>query len=354
MEDIAIEAGSPWAEAPEKEAMEGFGLPKILVIGCGGAGNNTVNRLSHLGVEGAETIAINTDSQHLESIDADQKILIGRRLTRGQGAGGDPALGKKAAESAKNTLSELLQGSDMVFLTAGMGGGTGTGSLPVVAKLAKEQGAIVICMVTTPFHMEKGRVLVSEAGIESLRPVADTLIVMDNNRLLKYAPHLPLYQAFSVVDQIISETIKGITETVTQPSLINLDYADVRTVMSGGGPSFMLVGEGSTKARSEQMVRTALNNPLLDVDYRGAKSCLLHLTGGPDMTLKDAAAVAEALTRELDKDANVIWGARIRPDFRDRIRLMAVITGVRSPQILCSSEVKPQENDIITRIDVIR
>jgi cell division protein FtsZ len=353
MENIAEEAAILSAEESAEDAIEGFGLPRILVVGCGGAGNNTINRLVHLGVEGAETIAINTDSQHLESIEADKKILIGRRLTRGQGAGGNPEVGKKAAESARNTLSELLQGSDMVFLTAGMGGGTGTGALPVVAKLAKEQGAIVICLVTTPFHMEKGRVLVAEEGLEALQKIADTLIVMDNNRLLQYAPHLPLHQAFSVVDQIISEIIKGITETVTQPSLINLDYADVKTVMSGGGASFMLVGEGSTRNKPEQIVRSALNNPLLDVDYRGAKSCLLHLTGGPDVTLKDAAAVAEALTQELDKDANVIWGARIRPDFQDRIRLMAVITGVRSPQVLYASDHKRQEN-IITRIDVIR
>jgi len=349
MEHILREA----LDFSEKEALESFGLPKILVVGCGGAGNNTVNRLSHLGVEGAETIAINTDSQHLALIDADKKILIGRRLTRGQGAGGDPGMGRKAAEMARNTLSEVLQGADMVFVTAGLGGGTGTGSLPVVARLAKDQGSIVVCMVTTPFHVERARVLVAEEGLQNLLGIADTLIVLDNNRLLECAPNLPLSHAFSVIDQIIAEIIKGISETITQPSLINLDYADVRTVMESGGASFMFVGEGSTRNSPEQIVRSALKNPLLDVDCQGAKSCLLHLTGGPDMTLREAAAIAEALTRELDKGANVIWGARIRPDFQDKIRLMAVITGVKSSQVLGRSDAKSQD-DAITRIDVIR
>jgi cell division protein FtsZ len=332
---------------------EGIGVPKILVIGCGGAGNNTINRLIGIGLEGAEAIAINTDSQHLAMIEADKKILIGRKLTRGLGAGGKPEVGKKAAEMAKQTLEDLLRKADMVFITAGMGGGTGTGAAPVVARIAKEQGAIVICMVTTPFHIERARVLLAEEGLENLRETADTLIVLDNNRLLECAPNLPLEHAFAVMDQLIAEIIKGIAETITQPSLINLDYADVRTIMSQGGASFMLVGEGSLRDSPEKIVRSALKNPLLDVDYRGAGACLLHITGGPDLTLKEAASIAGTLTQELDPRANVIWGARIRRDFKGKVRLMAIITGARSAQVLGPSE-SETDKEVIARIDVIR
>jgi cell division protein FtsZ len=323
-----------FSEGDEKD----FGLPKIVVVGCGGAGSNTVNRLAKIGLEGAKTVVINTDSQHLKTIKAEKKILIGRTLTRGMGTGGDPNVGRKAAEQAMPELEDILRGADLVFVTAGMGGGTGTGSAPIVARVAKEMGAIVVAMVTTPFHIEQARVLVSEEGLVSLRTYADTSIVMDNNRLLECAPHLPLDQAFFVVDQIIAEIILGITETLTKPSLINLDYADIRTVMSTGGASFMFVGEGNMKNSPEKIVRSALKNPLLDVDYRGAKACLLHMTGGPDMTLKEAAAVAGALTQELDPGANVIWGARIRPNYAGKVKIMAIITGVKSAQVLGPKE----------------
>jgi cell division protein FtsZ len=325
-----------FSEGDEKD----FGMPKIVVVGCGGAGSNTVNRLGKIGLEGAKTVVINTDSQHLKMVDAEKKILIGRTLTHGMGAGGDPSIGKKAAEQATEVLEDIFRGADLVFVTAGMGGGTGTGSAPIVARVAKEMGAIVVAMVTTPFYIEQARVLVAEEGLESLRTYANTSIVMDNNRLLECAPHMPLDQAFFVVDQIIAEIIIGITETLTTPSLINLDYADIRTIMSAGGPSFMFVGEGSMRNSPEKIVRSALKNPLIDVDYRGAKACLLHMTGGPDMTLKEAAAVAGALTKELDPGANVIWGARIRPNYAGKVRMMAIITGVKSAQVL-----GPKESD---------
>ena len=320
------------------ECADDFGTPRILVLGCGGAGNNTVSLLVKMGIKGAKTVAINTDSQHLKGALAEKKILIGRKLTRGMGAGGDPMVGRKAAQSAKQELEELIRGADLVFVLAGMGGGTGTGSAPVVAQLAKELGALVVAMVTTPFHVERARLFVAEEGLENLRTYADTTIVLDNNRLLECAPHLPLKQAFSVVDQIIAEIIQGICETLTSPSLINLDYADVHTIMSTGGPSFMFVGEGSMKNSPEKIVRSALKNPLLDVDFRGAKACLLHMTGGPDMTLKEAAAIAGALTLDLDPRANVIWGARINPEFAGKVRLMAIITGVKSAQVLGPAE----------------
>jgi cell division protein FtsZ len=245
-------------------------------------------------------------------------------------------------------------GADLVFVIAGLGGGTGTGSAPVVARLAKERGAIVVAMVTTPFHLERARIFVAEEGLEALRCFTDTAIVMDNNRLLECAPHLPVEHAFSVVDQIIADIVQGLCETLTSPSLINLDYADVCTIMRSGGASFMFVGEGKMKSSPEKIVRTALKNPLLDVDYRGAGACLLHMTGGPDMTMKEAAAIAGALTQELDPRANVIWGARIRPDFTGKVRLMAIITGVKSAQVLAPSQswrFRPQR---VKPIDVIK
>jgi len=321
---------------------EDFGLPKILVIGCGGAGNNAVSRLASYGLPGARTLAINTDNQQLGAARADAKILIGQRLTRGMGAGGDPELGRRAAELAAPELEGILKDADLVFVLAGLGGGTGTGSAPVVARLARERGAIVVALVSTPFHLEKARVFAAEEGLELLRSHADTSIVMDNNRLLQCAPHLPLEDAFSFVDEIIADIVSGICETITEPSLINLDYADLCTIMRSGGASFIFAGEASMKSSPEKIVRAALKNPLIDVDYRGAGACLLHLTGGPDMTMKEAAAIASALTQELDPKANVIWGARIRPDLAGKVRLLAIITGVKSAQVLSAASPKQE------------
>jgi cell division protein FtsZ len=324
------------------EEIEEFGTPQIVVIGCGGGGNNTVHRLYNIGISGAETIAINTDKVHLTNIKADKKILIGKSLTRGLGAGGYPELGKKAAEMARGTLEQVLSGADLVFITAGMGGGTGTGSAPVVAQIAKEQGAIVVGMVTSPFKVERARGIKAEEGLEELRKSADTVIVLDNERLLEYVPSLPIDQAFSVMDQLISVTVKGIAETITQPSLINLDYADVRAIMKGGGVAAMLVGEAKGQDKAKEVVRQALNHPLLDVDYSGATGCLLHITGGPDMSLKDAEQIAESLTYELDPHANVIWGARVSSEYEDKIRVLAIMTGVNSPMILGPNKQRTQ------------
>lgn len=313
---------------------EDFGLPQIKIVGCGGAGNNTINRLYNIGVDGAETIAINTDKQHLDVIKADKKILVGKSLTRGLGAGGFPEIGKRAAELARSTLQEVLKDADLVFITAGMGGGTGTGTAPIVAQVAKEAGAIVVGMVSTPFKVERARMVKAEEGIADLRAAADTVIVLDNNRLLEYVPNLPLEQSFSVMDQLISETVKGISETITRPSLINLDFADVKAIMNAGGVAVMLVGETKSQDKSDNVVRTALNHPLLDVDYRGATGALVHITGGPDLTLREAENIAESLTYELDSHANVIWGARIQKDYEGKVRVLAIMTGVQSPQIM--------------------
>ncbi|HUR25987.1 MAG TPA: cell division protein FtsZ, partial [Candidatus Thermoplasmatota archaeon] len=212
-------------EETELKERGGFGEPKIVIVGCGGAGGNTVNRLHKVGVRGAETIAINTDKQALDLVEADKRLLIGKTITRGLGTGGDLEIAKQCAEQARGKLEEMLKGADLVFITAGMGGGTGTGTAPVVADVAKKMGAIVVGMVSTPFNVERARIIRGDEGLQKLRSRADSVIVLDNNRLLKYVPNLPIDQAFSVMDQLIAETVKGISETITQPSLINLDYA---------------------------------------------------------------------------------------------------------------------------------
>jgi len=335
MQDIVNEALV--RDEEEKEQMaeaEGFGDPRIVVIGVGGAGNNTVNRLYNIGVDGADTIAVNTDKQHLQMIEADTKILVGKSLTNGLGAGGDPKMGERAAEMAQGTLKDVLSDADLVFVTAGMGGGTGTGAAPVIAKLAQEQGAIVVGMVSTPFNVERARTVKAEEGLERLREEADSIIVLDNNRLLEYVPNLPIGKAFSVMDQIIAETVKGISETITQPSLINLDYADMQAIMNQGGVAVMLVGETQDKNKTEEVVKDAMNHPLLDVDYRGASGGLVHITGGPDLTLQEAEGIAQNITERLEASANVIWGARIEDEYKGKVRVMAIMTGVKSAQVL--------------------
>jgi cell division protein FtsZ len=335
MQDIVNEAlERDEQEQKQMDDVDGFGDPRIVIVGAGGAGNNTVNRLYNIGVDGAETIAINTDKQHLQMIEADTKILVGKSLTNGLGAGGDPSMGERATEMAQGTIKEVLGDADLVFVTAGMGGGTGTGAAPVVSKIAKEQGAIVVGMVSTPFNVERARTVKAEEGLERLRDEADSIIVLDNNRLLDYVPNLPIGKAFSVMDQIIAETVKGISETITQPSLINLDYADMTSIMNQGGVAVMLVGETQDKNKTEEVVKDAMNHPLLDVDYRGASGGLVHITGGPDLTLQEAEGIAQNITDRLEASANVIWGARIQEEYKGKVRVMAIMTGVKSAQVL--------------------
>jgi len=314
-----------------EDAVEGEDVsatPNIVVVGCGGAGNNTVNRLYNIGVDGAETIAINTDKQHLQMIEADTKILVGKDTTKGLGAGGDPEKGKRATEMAKGTIKSVLDDADLIFVTAGLGGGTGTGAAPVVSEIGKDIGAIVIGMVSTPFEVERARLERAKEGLGRIREEADSVIVMDNNRLLDYVPNLPVGKAFSVMDQILSETVKGISETITQPSLINIDYADMKAIMSEGGVSVMLVGETQGENKSEKVVNEALNHPLLDIDYLGATGGLVHITGGPQMSLKEAEGISKNITERVSSDANVIWGARVNEERKGEVRVMAIMTGV--------------------------
>lgn len=328
------------AQQYEQEATmeyEEFNQPKICVMGCGGAGNNSINRLTQMGIKGAETIAINTDNQHLKIINADKKILIGKNITHGLGSGGYPEVAERCIEIARPSIEEILKGSDLVFITCGMGGGTGTGTAHVVADIAKKQGAIVIGIVTKPFKVERARLLRAEEGIEKLRKKADTVIIINNERLLKMVPHLPVDKAFSVVDQLISEVVKGITETITVPSLINLDYADVKAIMSDCGVAIMLYGESSSREPKE-VVNDVLKHPLLDLDYTGATGALIHVTGGTNLSLKCVNEIAKGITCELSDMANIIMGARIDPNFNDRIRVMAIMTGVKSPNLAGTKE----------------
>ncbi len=316
------------------DEMGGFGVPnpRILICGCGGSGNNTMNRITHLGVEGAVTVAINTDKQHLDHTRAMQKLLVGRHITRGLGAGGDPSTGRRCAEAGRDVISRIVSGADLVFITAGLGGGTGTGIAPVVAEEAKRSGALVVAIVTTPFTVER-RQRMSRAleGLEMLRQAADAVLVLDNNRLLHYVPNLPLDEAFSIMDQLIAEIVKGIVETITLPSLINLDFADVRTIMDGGGVTMMLYGESDRGP--EEVVHESLNHPLLDIEIDGATGALIHVTGGPYMTLEQANQVCDLMTSRLAPEANVIFGARQDPAFGDTIKVMAIITGVANDRL---------------------
>jgi len=322
------------AAAEANKGIEEFSTPKIMVIGCGGAGCNAINRLSKMNIEGATLAAINTDKQHLAMVgDEVTKVLIGKSVTRGLGAGGYPEIGAKAAEVSKNELVQLLEGVDMLFVSAGMGGGTGTGSAPIVAQIAKEQGAIVVSIVTYPFSLERARMINAEAGIQKLSDFSDTVVVIDNNRLVELVPNLPIQDAFKVADEVIARTVRGITETITQPSLINLDYADVRSVMSNKGLSVIAVGESKSVNKVEEVVEDTLKNALLDVDISGATGVLIHITGGAELTLGEANAIGEKLTESIDAHAAVIWGARVDNTFDNKIEVIAIFTGVHSPYI---------------------
>lgn len=312
-----------------------IGQANILIVGCGGAGNNTIDRLMKIGIRSAHCLAINTDQQHLNSIEAHQKILIGKNLTRGLGAGSQPQIGQAAAEESRAELSDVLQRGDLVFITCGMGGGTGTGSAPVVAEIAKNNGAIVVGVVTLPFKAEMGRLQKAKEGIKQLRNFVDTLIIIDNNRLLEIAADLPIVEAFSLADEVLATMVKGITETISLPSLINLDYADIRTILASGGVAIVGIGEGiDPQKRVEEAIQDALNSPLLEFDISGAKGALIHITGGNDLTLIETTKVANIITEKMDPTANVIWGARIDPNLNGVLRVMLLITGVKSTQVI--------------------
>ena len=307
---------------------------RIKVIGCGGGGSNSIQRMKDEGIKGADLVALNTDAQHLLGVDTDDKILIGRKKTRGLGAGSLPQIGEDAALESLDEIGAAVKGSDMVFITAGLGGGTGTGSAPIVAEAARNEGALTIAVVTLPFGVEgEVRRTNAEAGLERLRDVADTVIVVPNDKLLEVVPRLPLQAAFKVSDEVLMRAVKGITELITKPGLVNLDFADVRTVMQNGGVAMIGLGEADGENKAPESVQKALRSPLLDVDISGATSALVNVVGGQDMTISEAEGVVQEVYSRIDPSARLIWGAQIDPSLDQTVRTMIVVTGVKSPQI---------------------
>jgi len=307
---------------------------KIKVIGTGGGGNNTIDRISEVGIVGAETIAINTDAQDLLYTTADKKILIGKDSTKGLGAGSNPKLGEEAARENEPEIKKSISGADMVFITCGLGGGTGSGSIPVIADTAKKVNALTISIVTMPFAMEGNRRYENAVyGLEKLAEASDTLIVIPNDKLLELAPDLPIHTAFKVADEILTNAVKGIAELVTKAGLVNLDFADIKAVMGKGGVALIGVGESDTDNRALEAVEKAINYPLLSVDIKEANGALINISGSSSMTLDEARRVVEAVTEKIDTDAKVIWGAQIYEDMEQTLRIKLIITGVNSEQI---------------------
>ncbi|MEM4326128.1 MAG: cell division protein FtsZ [Candidatus Pacearchaeota archaeon] len=307
---------------------------KIKVVGIGGGGNNSLSRMKEIGIKGGELIAINTDAQDLLYTNADYKILIGKELTQGLGAGSNPKIGEEAAKESEAEIKKKLVGADMVFITCGLGGGTGTGAAPVVSSIAKKQGSLTIGVVTLPFTIEgKKRIENAMEGLEKMESIVDTLIVIPNDKLLELAPDLPLQTAFKIADEILTNAVKGITELVTTAGLVNLDFADIKAVMSDGGVSLIGMGESDTTNKAIEAVEKALNNPLLDVDISNASGALINIIGGPDMSLEECKSMIEFVGGKLNPDAKLIWGAQISPDMEKSIRVLLIVTGVKSKQI---------------------
>jgi cell division protein FtsZ len=337
----AAAVSRPPAPQSDKELEEVLASLKteIAVIGLGGGGSNTITRMMEEGIHGARLIAMNTDAQHLIRVTAQQRILLGRQRTKGLGAGSIPQVGEEAALESVEDIKRAVEGCDMVFITTGLGGGTGTGSAPVVARAARDQGALTIAIVTLPFTAEGAiRRENAEAGLERLRDIADTVIVVPNDRLLEVVPRLPLYAAFKVSDEVLMRAVKGITELITLPGLVNLDFADVRTVMERGGVAMIGMGESDAEDKAADSVKKALRSPLLDVDISGATAALVNVVGGPDMTIAEAEGVVQEIYERVDPGARIIWGAMVDPAMQHRMRTMLVVTGVSSPQIYGRTE----------------
>lgn len=335
--DDSVSSLSPEIKAIDKELAELIKkqTAKIKVIGVGGGGNNSLSRMREIGIKGGELIAVNTDAQDLLYANADHKILIGRELTQGLGAGSNPKIGQEAAKESESEIKKKIANSDMIFITCGLGGGTGTGAAPVITGLAKKQGSLTIGIVTLPFTIE-GRKRIENAmdGLERMEATADTLIVIPNDKLLELAPELPLHTAFKIADEILTNAVKGITELVTTTGLVNLDFADVRAVMVDGGVSLIGMGEADTDQRANEAVEKALQNPLLDVDISNATGALVNIIGGPDMSLDECKLIIESVGNKLSPDAKMIWGAQLQPDMDKSVRVLLIVTGVKSSQIL--------------------
>jgi len=313
----------------------------IKIIGIGGAGNNSISRMKEIGIKGGEIIAINTDAQDLLYTSADRKILIGKQLTKGNGAGSNPQIGMEAARESQQEIQEKISDSDLIFITCGLGGGTGTGAAPIVAEIARKQKALTIGVVTLPFTVEgKKRNDNALEGLEKLALLVDTLIVIPNDKLLEIAPNLPISTAFKIADEILTNAIKGITELITKSGLVNLDFADVKAVMSDGGLSLIGMGESNSTNRSVEAIERALNNPLLDVEIKDATGALVNVMGGEDLSLEEYKEVMEYLGNRLSPEAKIISGAQIAKEFEGMLKVMVVVTGIQGPIF---SEILPEK-----------
>ncbi|HVY01308.1 MAG TPA: cell division protein FtsZ [Candidatus Nanoarchaeia archaeon] len=311
---------------------------RIRVVGCGGAGNNSISRMKETGIKGCEIVAVNTDAQDLLYSNADAKILIGKELTHGLGAGSNPKVGEQSARESEQEIKKRVGDSDMVFITCGLGGGTGTGAAPVVADISKRSGALTIGVVTLPFTVEgQKRIENAQYGLDRMVAVCDTLIVIPNDKLLEIAPELPMHTAFKVADEILTNAVKGITELVTRAGLVNLDFADVKAVMSNGGVSLIGIGESDSKDRAKEAVERAISNPLLDVDITNATGALVNIIGGNNLSLAEYNQVMEIISTKVAQDAKIISGAQISADMDKAIKVLLIVTGVQSNQILGAS-----------------
>lgn len=311
----------------------------IKVVGCGGAGSNTVDRCSASGLNGVELCAMNTDAKHILSVKAARKILLGKVLTRGLGAGAKPEIGEKAAMESEQEIADYLEGAQIVFVTAGMGGGTGTSSSAVVSRLAKARGALTIGVVTLPFRSE-GEVRMRNAmeGLARLAKICDTTIVVPNDTLLELVPHLPVQAAFKVADELLVQTISGMTEMLTSAGLVNVDYSDLRTILTEGGVSLIGVGESASSdgsSRLREAVEDALQSPLLGrMDLRGARGALVRIVGGPDLTIEEAARAAGMVTDSIRHDGRMIWGCSVEPSMEGKVKALLIVTGAQSKYVL--------------------
>jgi cell division protein FtsZ len=311
--------------------------PKICVVGTGGGGCNTLNRVFEIGVQGTTLIAMNTDAHHLVKTRADKKLLLGRNTTKGLGAGSNPTVGEEAAKESKDDIGKILTNSQMVFVTCGLGGGTGTGSAHIIAEEAKNNGALTIAVVTLPFISE-GRVRRQNAleGLNKLKRQVDTVIVIPNDKLLAIVPDLPLNTAFKVADEVLSSSVKGIAELVTKVGLVNLDFADLRTILKDAGCAVIGFGESNANVKPDERaitaVENALNNPLLDTDISEASKALVNVTGGADMTLREAELVIEELSKKISPNSHIIWGARVEPELSKSVmKVLVVVAGAKLP-----------------------
>ena len=311
----------------------------IFVVGAGGAGNNTISRLTEVGIKGAETITVNTDAQDLFYSQADEKILLGRKTCGGLGAGGEPEVGEECAEESEDDLRNKLDGADMIFVTCGLGGGTGTGSAPIIAKIAKKLGALTVSVVTLPFSAEGvKRRENAEKGLEKLQAASDTVIVIPNDKLLEVAPNLPLNKAFMVSDEILGRAVKGITELITKQGLVSLDFADIRSIMKGSGMAMIVMGESDSGERALESVHEALSSPLLDIDISDATGALINITGSSDLTLQEAEKIVQIVADKLDPEANIIWGTQIDENLQNMVRTTIIVSGIKPVNIISDDD----------------